>query len=190
MIVNPQCCHSASTTMKHQKNEQALIYKHEFWLPEAMDWFQFIAKLGSRVWPCTILVATCKAVGYQGPCADVWKYVPVQAMVLSLHPIGVWNCMKVSKMDRIVGGSGIEPKNEEEKRRNPCDRRFSLGAIFDAFFDHRKVPKCWSFFWCHEKWFQNPLRTNFQSSKIKSGIPRPPPGEMIVDHLQGVYNLT
>ena len=145
MIVNPQCCPSSSTTMKSQKIKQALIYKHEFWLPEAMDWFQFIAKLGSRVWPCTILVATCKAVGYQGPCADVWKYVPVQAMVLNLHPIGVWNCL-VSKMDRIVVKSGMRRKNEEVKKMSLRYLMFSLGAIFAVILDYRKVPWIWSFF--------------------------------------------
>ena len=143
-----------------------------------MDWFQFIAKLGPWVWPYTILVATCKAVGYQRPCADVSKYVPVQAMVLNLHPIGVWNCLKVSKMDRIVVKSGMRRKNEEVKKMSLRYLMFSLGAILAVIFEYRKVPWFWSFFWCHRIWFQNPLRTNFQSSNIKSGITRPPPEEI------------
>ena len=144
MILDPQCCPISSTTIQQlwnpNKIELALIYKHEFWLPEAMGWFQIIAKLGPWVWPYTILVATCKAVGYQRPCADVWKYVPVQAMVLNLHPIGVWNCLKVSKMDRIVDGSGMKPKNEEVKKWASAIWCSRLVQFFLLIFDYRKAP--------------------------------------------------
>ena len=38
-------------------------------------------------------------------------------------------------------------------------------------------------------WFQNPLKTNFQSSNIIKLIPRaPPPGKKIVEPLEGFYS--
>ena len=79
------------------------------------------------------------------------------------------------QMDRIVVKSGMGRKNEEVKKMSLRYLMFSLGAIFAVILDYRKVPWIWSFFWCHRIWFQNPLRTNFQSSNIKSGITRPPP---------------
>ena len=190
MIVDPQMLpkflNNYWTTMKSpKKKEQALIYKEEFLLPEAIDWFQFIAKLGPWVRPYTILVATCKAVGYQRPCADVWKYVPVQAMVLNLHPIGVWNCSNVSKMDRIVDGSGKKPKNEEVKKWASaiwysCLVQFLLPFLiterfhdFDHFFDVIGYD------------FRTLSEQTFKVLTSKVVSQGPPPEEMILDTLQG-----
>ena len=165
-----------------------MISKPEFCLPEAMDWFQFIAKLGPWVWPYTILVATCKAVGYQRPCADVWKYVPAQAMVLNLHPIGVWNCLKVSKMDRIVDGSGKKPKNEEVKKWASaiwysCLVQFLLPFLTtERFhdFDHVFDVIGYDFRTLSEQTFKV-----LTSKVVSQGPPLRKSEEMILDTLQG-----
>ena len=105
----------------------------------------------------------------------VWKYVRVQAMVLNLHPIGVWNYMKVFKMDRSMVGPEMKAKNSGSKKTAGAIWGSRWVNFFAAVFEQRKVQHVWSIFWCHEIWFQNPLGTNFQSSNIISYVLRPPP---------------
>ena len=110
--------------------------------------------------------------GHAPMCENMFLYRPWFWICTPLVCEIVWKCPKWIELWLNQGWDARTKRWKKWASAIWCSR---LVQFLLSFLTTERFHEFDHFFWCHRIWFQNPLRTNFQSSNIKSGITRPPP---------------